>query len=92
MPELKLHSYEPETEPPAPLPFRNPSQTWRTTDPEGGLPHTEESRMDSIAHAEQALAALDSKLGDLSEQVDEYCEPISMKSWMEDDDDGPWAA
>ena len=92
MTDLKLHNYEPETDPPAPIPFNAPDQTWRSTEQDDEL-STEESRMDSIAHTEKALADLDAKLDDLSDQVDEYFEPISMKSWMEtEDDDGPWAA
>ena len=88
MPNLKLHSYEPETEPPAPLSFRDHSASWRQTDSHS----SEEPRMDSIAHAEQALADLDSKVADLAEQVDEYFEPIPMNRWMSTDDDGPFAA
>jgi hypothetical protein len=49
--------------------------------------------MDSIAHAEQALASMQEKLDELSDQVDEYFEPIKLSRWMDDDDDdGPWAA
>ncbi len=90
MPILKLHSYEPETEPPAPLPFQSPDQSWRTaerTDEPGEEP------MDSIARVEQALAGIDSKLEQLSEQADEYFEPIQLSHWISpNDDDGPHAA
>jgi hypothetical protein len=90
MPFLKLHSYEPETEPPAPLPFHAPTGSWRETD---RADDTEGERMDSIAHAEQALASMQEKLDELSDQVDEYFEPIKLSRWMDDDDDdGPWAA
>jgi hypothetical protein len=90
MPFLKLHSYEPDTEPPAPLPFNAEQQPWRDT--EHGT-NTEEGSMDSIANTERLLNEMQTKLDGLSEQVDEYCEPIQMSRWTNtDDDDGPWAA
>jgi len=91
MPFLKLHSYEPETEPPAPLPFSTATESWRST--ERGS-DTEEVRMDSIAHAEQALAGMQNTLDSLSEQIDDHFQPIKLSNWMDssEDDDGPWAA
>ncbi|MCA9304222.1 MAG: hypothetical protein KC996_08875 [Phycisphaerales bacterium] len=90
MPFLKLHSYEPETEPPAPLPFSPANDSWRSA---GRAPDTEGERMDSIAHAEQALAGMQNALDALNEQVDEHFEPIKLSRWMDtEDDDGPWAA
>ncbi len=87
MPFLKLHSYEPEAEPPAPLPFHALRENQRG-------PTTEEESMDSIAHAKQALEGLQEKIDDLTEQVEEYFDPIQMSLWMsvDGDDDGPWAA
>jgi len=90
MPFLKLHSYEPETEPPAPLPFQNSPDSWRNA---GRALDTQGESMDSIAHAEQALAGMQNALDSLNEQVDEYFEPIKLSRWMDDgDDDGPFAA
>lgn len=92
MPFLKLHIDEPETEPPAPLPFKSDAadQSWRQAQ---RADRPEEERMDSITQVEQALSAMQHKLDELEEQVDEYFEPIPMSRWMPDeDDDGPWAA
>lgn len=48
--------------------------------------------MDSIAQVEQALSRVENAFVSLSEQVDEVCEPISMADWIDDHDDGPYAA
>jgi hypothetical protein len=79
---LKLHRDEPETEAPAPIPFNSPDRSWRNAGKE----------MDSIAQVEQALADVDRNFSSLSEQVNELPEPIRMSDWMDDDDDGPYAA
>jgi uncharacterized protein YlxW (UPF0749 family) len=90
MPFLKLHSYEPETEPPAPLSFQDHQGSWREANRET---NTEEESVDSISQVERALNELQGRLDGLSEQVDDYCDPIPMSNWTDtDDDDGPWAA
>lgn len=86
---LKLHRDEPEQpEPPAPIPFRSPDRTWREA---GGEQHGG-AEMDSVTRVEQALSRVEEKFSDLTTQVDELCEPIQLSRWIDDDDDGPWAA
>ena len=86
---LKLHRDEPEQpDPPAPIPFRSPDRTWRQAGGEQqGAPE-----MDSITRVEQALSRVEGKFDELKEQADELCEPIQISRWVDDDDDGPWAA
>jgi len=48
--------------------------------------------MDSIKQVEQALSQVENNLESLSDQVDEYCAPIRMADWLDEHDDGPWAA
>lgn len=48
--------------------------------------------MDSIAQVEQALSQVETGMKNLSDQVDEICEPIRMSDWLDTDDSGPWAA
>lgn len=88
MPYLKLFRDEPETEAPAPIPFRSPDRNWR----EAGEPTQGPQPMDSIAQVEQALGRVENIFEDLSRQADAYCEPIRLSDWIDDDDDGPWAA
>ncbi len=91
MPYLKLFRDEPEAPAPKPLPFDPSSRAGRsagmtTTTDQGEAP------MDSIAQVEEALSRVESNFKDLSEQVDEICEPIQMSDWLDSDDGGPWAA
>lgn len=87
MPYLKLHRDEPEQEPPAPIPFRSPDRTWRNAGEDN-----QTDRADSIERVEQALADVENRFDNLREQVNELTEPIQMADWVDDDDDGPWAA
>ena len=48
--------------------------------------------MDSIARVEAALEQVESKFESLNEQVEECCDPIRMADWLDEEDDGPWAA
>lgn len=82
MSNLRLHRDEPEQEPPAPLPFSSPDRSWRQTD--GQQP-------DSIEQVEQALADVENRFERLRQMTDEI-EPIRMSEWLDEDDDGPWAA
>ncbi|MFG0298131.1 MAG: hypothetical protein ACF8K1_00810 [Phycisphaerales bacterium JB047] len=82
MPHLKLHRDEPEQEPPAPLPFTRPDRSWRSAGEDG---------IDSIKRVENALADVESKFDELQRLADET-EPLRMSDWIDDDDDGPWAA
>lgn len=91
MPYLKLHRDEIETLPPEPLPFTGLDASWRSA----GNHADDDSQgdtMDSIARVEEALSRVESTFESLSEQVEEYCEPIRMSDWIEDHDDGPYAA
>lgn len=81
MSNLRLHRDEPEQEPPAPLPFGSPDRSWRRTD----------EQPDSIEQVERALANVESRFEQLRKMADEI-EPIRMSEWLDDDDDGPWAA
>jgi hypothetical protein len=81
---LKLHRDEPEHEPPAPIPFQRPDRTWRGTDADQSI--------DSIRQVENALSDVESKFDRLREQAKELTEPIRMADWMDEDDDGPYAA
>lgn len=82
MPNLRLHRDEPETDPPAPLPFSSPDRTWRQA---GGF-------HDSIRQVEDALNDVDQKFRQLREQSDELIGPISLCDWLDDGDDDPRAA
>jgi len=86
---LKLFRDEPETLAPEPLPFEGIERSWRSA----GADHDSgEHPMDSIKQVEQALNQVEKNLETLTEQVDEYCEPIRMSDWLDTQDDGPWAA
>ena len=90
---LKIHRDEPEVEAPEPLSFERAQSTWRSTEDHGHRDGEEGSdRMDSIKQVEEALGQVEGLMSDLSEQVDEICEPIRMADWLDDHDDGPWAA
>jgi len=45
-----------------------------------------------VTRVEQALSRVEEKFSELTTQVDELCEPIQLSRWIDDDDDGPWAA
>jgi len=98
MPFLKLHRDEPETEAPQPLPFDQDARNWGRAGRDAGAEQSEQAvhagdkPMDSIAQVEQALSRVENAFVSLSEQVDEVCEPISMADWIDDHDDGPYAA
>ncbi len=89
MPFLKLCKDEIEPEAPQPIPFQSPDRSWRTTDADDS---TKDEPMDSIARVEEALNRVENTFDKLSEQIDEFCEPIRMSDWIDDDDDGPYAA
>jgi len=91
MPYLKLTQDEPETEAPQPLPFCSPEQPWRTAGSDADHAHGD-PKMDSIARVEEALNQVENTFENLSEQVEEFCEPIRMVDWLDADDDGPFAA
>ncbi len=88
---LKIHRDEPETEAPAPLSFERAQSSWRSTDRQAdddqGSP-----AMDSIRNVELALGRVDDLMEDLSEQVEELCEPMQISDWMPDENEGPWVA
>jgi hypothetical protein len=92
---LKLFRDEPETEAPQPIPFRSSDRTWRSTDAQD---HSTDRNgegtdsMDSITRVENALQQVENVFENLTEQVNEYCEPIRMADWLEENDDGPYAA
>ena len=86
---LKLSRDEPEAIAPEPLPFEPIERSWRSA---GADQDPGEQPMDSIKQVEQALSQVDKNLESLSEQVDEYCAPIRMADWLDEHDDGPWAA
>lgn len=90
MPYLKLCRDEPEAPAPKPLPFAPSSRVGRSA----GMMETDtgEAPMDSIAQVEQALSQVETGMKNLSDQVDEICEPIRMSDWLDTDDGGPWAA
>jgi hypothetical protein len=92
---LKLFRDEPEAIAPEPLPFEPIERSWRSAGADHD-PHDShdpgEQPMDSIKQVEQALSQVDKNLESLSEQVDEYCAPIRMADWLDEHDDGPWAA
>tara|TARA_R110002072_G_scaffold42064_9_gene117757 strand:- start:34745 stop:35032 length:288 start_codon:yes stop_codon:yes gene_type:complete len=95
MPYLKLHRDEPETQAPQPLPFDQDARNWSRAGRDAGSDQTDregDEQMDSIAQVEQALSRVENAFVSLSEQVDEICEPISMADWIDDHDDGPYAA
>lgn len=82
MPDLRLHRDEPETDPPAPLPFRSPDRSWRQAG----------TSEDSIKRVEQALSDVENKFAQLRELADELTDPIPLSEWLNNDDDDPWAA
>ncbi|MDF1808338.1 MAG: hypothetical protein P1U42_01445 [Phycisphaerales bacterium] len=93
MPYLKLFREEVETEAPQPLPFNASARSWRTASEAGHDSNcTGEVEMDSIARVEEALSRVESNFESLSEQVEEYCQPLRMSDWLDTDDDGPFAA
>ena len=93
MPYLKLCRDEPETEAPQPLPFDPSKRSWRSAGQSSDDSHPNgEAKMDSIARVEAALEQVESKFESLNEQVEECCDPIRMADWLDEEDDGPWAA
>lgn len=82
MHDLRLHRDEPESDPPAPLPFKRPDRSWRQAG-EGE---------DSIKQVEAPLNDVENKFGQLREQAEELSGPIAFSDWLCDDDDDPWAA
>lgn len=80
--DLRLHRDEPETDPPAPLPFKRPDRSWRKAG-EG---------IDSIKQVEAALRDFENKFEQVKEQAQELSGPIAFSDWVSDDDDDPWAA
>ena len=91
MPYLKLIRDEPETQAPQPLPFPSSERPWRSAGSDADHAHGED-QMDSIARVEEALNQVENTFGTLSEQVEEFCEPIRMADWLDADNDGPFAA
>lgn len=88
MPNLRL-CRETDTiqDPPAPLPFTS-VPSWRQA---GDT--SKEDAMDSIEFANQALAAAELKMTELTEIMDEEIESYSIAQWNgSEDDDGPYAA
>ncbi len=99
MTNLKLHRDETESQSPAPapIPFDQAAGSWRQTEDLADLSHTPEGEqgeeaMDSIKRVEEALNRVENTFESLSEQVEEYCEPIRLADWLNNEDDGPWAA
>jgi len=86
---LKLFRDEPEIQAPQPLPFPSPEQSWRDA---GKDDSRGEDQMDSITRVEEALSQVESTFEDLSEQVEDFCQPIRMADWLDEQDDGPYAA
>lgn len=80
--DLRLHRDEPETDPPAPLPFRSPDRSWRQAG----------KGADSIKQVEAALRDVENKFEQVKEQAQELSGPIAFSDWVSDDDDDPWAA
>jgi len=81
----------------APIPFRAPTRPGehRSAD------HGEDETMDPIANAQAALEHADAKVSELNMLIDEDIDEtldtddvaaFQLSSWLDDDDDGPWAA
>jgi len=88
MPYLKLHREDHEPEAPQPIPFRSLDRSWR----QAGQPEKDSPSMDSINQVEKALLSVERNLDELSRQVEEHTEPLRIAEWLDEDDDGPWAA